>query len=164
MRKWTSWPGFCKMIKERDGFKCLECGDAREMIEIERNEKVHNWGVREPFRRKEDYRIVKSWISNLEVDHIKEVAAGGDMWDLKNCRTLCYKCHKKKTKHFNSKRKTISAVEDGKQSTLEGLNGTEKMAEEVPDLRVEEDTSQPIIRDEMPEVSVHQQDKGSGGI
>ncbi len=34
----------------------------------------------------------------LEVDHIVPIVQGGDMWDEKNLRTLCNKCHKKKTK------------------------------------------------------------------
>jgi len=34
----------------------------------------------------------------LEVDHKKPVALGGDMWDIDNLQTLCYGCHKVKTK------------------------------------------------------------------
>lgn len=34
---------------------------------------------------------------NMEVDHIKPVAIGGDQWEKKNLRTLCHSCHLKKT-------------------------------------------------------------------
>ena len=34
----------------------------------------------------------------MEVDHIVPIAQGGDMWDMNNMKTLCKKCHKKKTK------------------------------------------------------------------
>ncbi len=33
----------------------------------------------------------------LEVDHIKPVALGGDMFDENNLKVLCYTCHKEKT-------------------------------------------------------------------
>lgn len=35
---------------------------------------------------------------SFEVDHIKPVALGGDMFDEKNLQVLCYSCHKEKTK------------------------------------------------------------------
>lgn len=34
----------------------------------------------------------------LQVDHILAIVNGGEMWDEKNLQTLCYNCHKKKTK------------------------------------------------------------------
>jgi 5-methylcytosine-specific restriction endonuclease McrA len=40
----------------------------------------------------------KWYFTAIEVDHIKPVAAGGDMWDEANMRCLCATCHKKKTK------------------------------------------------------------------
>ena len=36
--------------------------------------------------------------NSFEVDHIKAVALGGDMFDEKNLKVLCYPCHKEKTK------------------------------------------------------------------
>lgn len=36
--------------------------------------------------------------SNMQVDHIRPVALGGDEWDLDNLQTLCNLCHKEKTK------------------------------------------------------------------
>ncbi len=48
----------------------------------------------------------------FEVDHIKAVALGGDMWSKDNLRVLCVDCHKVKTKedmgkikYFNRKKK-----------------------------------------------------------
>jgi len=35
-----------------------------------------------------------------EVDHIKEIAVGGDPFDKANLQALCRQCHKKKTVHF----------------------------------------------------------------
>ncbi len=34
----------------------------------------------------------------LQVDHIKAIVNGGDMWDENNLQTLCINCHKRKTK------------------------------------------------------------------
>lgn len=39
----------------------------------------------------------------LEVDHVIELAAGGDD-SIENLQVLCKECHKKKTSAFNSKR------------------------------------------------------------
>ena len=36
--------------------------------------------------------------SKLEVDHIKAIMNGGNMWDDNNLQTLCHKCHVKKTR------------------------------------------------------------------
>ena len=44
---------------------------------------------------------------NLEVDHIKAIVNGGDMWDEKNLRAICHKCHVKKTKSDLYKRKYV---------------------------------------------------------
>jgi len=35
-----------------------------------------------------------------EVDHIREIAAGGDPFDKSNLQALCHNCHKKKTVRF----------------------------------------------------------------
>lgn len=35
---------------------------------------------------------------NLEVDHIKAIMNGGEMWDENNLQILCKECHNKKTK------------------------------------------------------------------
>jgi len=52
----------------------------------------------------------------FEIDHIKAVINGGDMWDEKNLQVLCDECHKKKTKEdmLERKRKKI------KTKVLEG--------------------------------------------
>ncbi|MGA1975789.1 MAG: HNH endonuclease signature motif containing protein [Conexivisphaerales archaeon] len=39
-----------------------------------------------------------------EVDHIKEIALGGDPFDKTNLQALCHRCHKEKTAEFLSKR------------------------------------------------------------
>ena len=47
--------------------------------------------------------------SPLEVDHVVAIVNGGDMWNENNLRTVCKKCHAKKTgedvKKFNKERK-----------------------------------------------------------
>ena len=56
----------------------------------------------------------KKWF-HLEVDHIKAVALGGEMWEEENLQTLCSDCHKIKTKNDMSlikiNRKTIQTVQ-----------------------------------------------------
>jgi len=54
----------------------------------------------------------------FEVDHIKAVALGGDMFDEKNLQVLCYTCHKDKTKTDVKK-----IAELRKREKLEGKNG-----------------------------------------
>jgi len=39
-----------------------------------------------------------------EVDHIKEIALGGDPFDKSNLQALCSRCHKEKTARFLSER------------------------------------------------------------
>jgi len=46
----------------------------------------------------------------LEVDHVIELAVGGDN-DIGNLQVLCKECHKRKTSIFNSKRMTKSPTE-----------------------------------------------------
>ena len=42
---------------------------------------------------------------DLQVDHIKAIVNGGDMWNKNNLQTLCIDCHKKKTKEDLKERK-----------------------------------------------------------
>jgi 5-methylcytosine-specific restriction endonuclease McrA len=45
--------------------------------------------------------------TGFEVDHIKALCNGGDMWDTSNWRVLCSECHKKKTSQDLKDRKRI---------------------------------------------------------
>lgn len=88
-----------------DNYRCVICGFDPKDFSKQLEEKF-------PFRwRHEDYEnnwkkrieyIESKGFSNnqayLEVDHIKPIKMGGDPLDLKNQQTLCYPCHKKKTK------------------------------------------------------------------
>jgi 5-methylcytosine-specific restriction enzyme A len=89
MKRFTSWTVLRKVCFERDGYTCVKCGDGRKKIAIKR---IPRWDDAEHTFR----------ISNLQADHITEVANGGAMWDLDNLQTLCVKCHQEKTSQFNS--------------------------------------------------------------
>ena len=41
--------------------------------------------------------VLCSKAGRLEVDHIRRLRDGGEMWDLHNLQTLCRKCHFSKT-------------------------------------------------------------------
>lgn len=77
-------------------------------------DRLINWG-RNADLRQELYRGLEYNPPSFEIDHIKAVCLGGDMWDKNNMRVLCNECHKKKTKEDHRKRKLI----DG-QSNLDG--------------------------------------------
>lgn len=58
---------------------------------------------------KRDKRCVKCGSTkDLEIDHIKALINGGDMWDKNNLRVLCHKCHVKKTKHDFYEKKYVA--------------------------------------------------------
>lgn len=63
------------------------------------------WQIKEEHGISRGYDIFRKEYFTVEVDHIIAVALGGDMWDEKNCRVLCNKCHKKKTKEDMKKLK-----------------------------------------------------------
>ena len=84
MSEYTNWQQFARKILRRDNYTCVICGDQTKYVERTFKNGMFK-GYTEP-------------VSNLEVDHINEVADGGEMWDENNCRTLCLKCHRKKTK------------------------------------------------------------------
>lgn len=68
-----------------------------------------NWKVTEEFGLPR-ISFDKEWF-NVEVDHIKAVALGGEMWDIKNMQTLCTDCHKEKTKDDMKKLKILKKEE-----------------------------------------------------
>jgi len=65
------WDAFRHQVFERDKGKCTECG----------------------------VKIMSALNQDLmyEVDHIHAISLGGSCFDLENVRTLCRKCHNKKT-------------------------------------------------------------------
>ena len=91
MMPFTSWSFLAAKILKRDNYTCKKCGFTYDVM------------LRE---------------GKLQVDHIIEVAAGGDMWDESNLQTLCDKCHMAKTKEFLSNRKNIENLRSGKQKDL----------------------------------------------
>ncbi len=113
MSEYTNWQSLRRKCLKRDGYRCVKCGDDREEIAIKitrRNainlhEVIKNWNLKITPRINIKYEKsqVERTVTNLEADHIKEIADGGDQWDINNLQTLCYKCHKQKTSLFNSK-------------------------------------------------------------
>ena len=67
----------------------------------------HCWKFRSSVPEKKSGKYVE-----LEIDHIKAVCLGGDMWDEENLRALCIDCHKKKTK---SDLKYLKKIRDNKK-------------------------------------------------
>ena len=70
------------------------------------------WRLREMYPEFPDERYVfeKEYFV-LEIDHIKAVALGGEMWDKKNLQVLCNFCHRKKTKEDIKKIKIMKKQE-----------------------------------------------------
>ncbi|MCI1212090.1 MAG: HNH endonuclease [Bifidobacterium tibiigranuli] len=58
-----------------------------------------------------------------EVDHIREVADGGALYDLANAQTLCHQCHLKKTYAMARKRR----LERERRSAAEESSGVDAM-------------------------------------
>ncbi len=56
---------------------------------------------------------------DLQADHIKPIALGGDQWDINNIQTLCDTCHKIKTKQdmksIAELRRTEKKLSNGQQ-------------------------------------------------
>lgn len=60
--------------------------------------------VRTQAFKRDNYTCVKCGDVADTVDHIQELADGGDEFDLGNCQSLCTPCHKEKTAAFLSAR------------------------------------------------------------
>jgi 5-methylcytosine-specific restriction protein A len=68
-----------------------------------------------------------------EVDHIREIAAGGDPFDKSNLQALCSRCHKEKTARFLSRRRG-SALRVGVRSPRAPTEGRSGRSTEELDL------------------------------
>ena len=89
----------------KDNYKCVKCGFNEKDFLKELNEKFPiTWPLR---GRSGDMKgrqkcIESKGFSNnqayMEIDHILPIKMGGDPLDIANQQTLCYPCHKKKTK------------------------------------------------------------------
>jgi len=107
LKKEINWNLKREEIIKRDNHTCQLCGDDREYIKEMRNVYDRDFTGRNCFQlpKRKKVRMVLETVTNLEVDHIIEVADGGDMWADDNLRTACIKCHKKKTKDSAKKRR-----------------------------------------------------------
>ena len=90
-------PVCCKYKSLFEKFKRVYCSDkcAREY-----QSKWITWnGLRNKILERDRHKCNHcGFKGSLEVDHIKAIVNGGDMWDEDNVQALCKKCHNKKTK------------------------------------------------------------------
>lgn len=113
--------GIMYSIIERDGSKCVKCGfdpkifnkKLKELFPFEKY-KLMDWKNRDKMTKKQnDYVKSLGYSSNhalIEVDHIKAIKMGGDPFNYDNLQTLCYKCHKIKTKEDMGKMAKMNAI------------------------------------------------------
>ena len=88
----------------KDDYKCIKCGfNVREFkAELEKRfpwrygiDNIPSWKKRIKYIESLGFSTNQAY---LEIDHIKPIKMGGDPLDINNQQTLCYPCHKKKTK------------------------------------------------------------------
>jgi len=75
--------------------------------------------IREEYGIPSRYDIFHNQYFHLDVDHIRAVCLGGEMWDKKNLQLLCTNCHKVKTKDDMKKLRIKHKQE--KNQTLEHI-------------------------------------------
>ncbi len=103
-------------ILERDQYKCVKCGfDEREFNKIleKKFPGMWDWRNNSTWQKRVKYIESKGFSNNqayLEVDHIKSIRMGGNPFDPKNQQTLCYRCHKEKTKDDVRKISHVNAI------------------------------------------------------
>lgn len=102
-------------IFDRDQYKCVKCGFNEKEFQKELDKKFNPYDWRKPAIRKKRNEYIESMgfslnQAYLEIDHIIAVRMGGDPIDPDNLQTLCYPCHKKKTKQDITKISNINAV------------------------------------------------------
>jgi 5-methylcytosine-specific restriction enzyme A len=102
--KITTNPGYVRdCVLERDHGVCQECGldcvktkDGISYLDMEYHEKdklLQSWGI-------------KDWSRSLwEAHHIVAVSQGGGECGLDNYQTLCWRCHRLKTRELRRKRR-----------------------------------------------------------
>ena len=79
------WPYVKRAVARRAKGRCEGCGWSPEKDPEKRWWVPENGGL------------------HFEFDHIAEIAAGGDPLDVANVQLLCRRCHKEKTRRFNSR-------------------------------------------------------------
>src|SRR3990167_1549346 len=102
-----------KERKEFEVFRDKELNKLSEEYEKDYNEIMNDiaffrrdkWELSKQFEKQYPDVFSHDYISpSFEVDHIKAIMNGGDMWDINNLQTLCKDCHKQKTKSdFNAR-------------------------------------------------------------
>lgn len=85
--------------KRRKDWRCCSTACTQEYIKTA----YKSWPViRDQALKRDNYTCVRCWCNGsdikLEGDHIVPVALGGDEFDVDNVQTLCFECHKEKTK------------------------------------------------------------------
>lgn len=98
-------------ILSKDDFTCRECGFDLRKFQEELSKKFP-WG-KDLGKKRDKYIESKGFSLNqarLEIDHIIPVRMGGDPVVSKNQQTLCYRCHKEKSKKDVGQIAQINAV------------------------------------------------------
>src|SRR5690349_15155628 len=52
----------------------------------------------------------RKFIPATDVDHVKAITDGGEVWDLANLRSLCHACHSRKTRYIEQLHKEHVSV------------------------------------------------------
>lgn len=103
-----TWEQRREQIIKRDKYTCKNCGKGN-LPWVEWEDRYYVWLNAK--NAKGEYLGTEQWMYiretndhepgkiKLEVDHIKAVVNGGEMWDEKNLQTLCHACHVWKTKN-----------------------------------------------------------------
>jgi len=104
-------------ILSRDQYKCVKCGFDSKKFQEELNKRYpwNSWDWRDHKIGNKRIKYIESLgFSNnqafMEIDHIKPIRMGGDPVDPNNQQSLCYPCHKKKTKEDVKQIASINAV------------------------------------------------------
>lgn len=117
-----------KERKEIDVFRDIELQKLSERYEEDYKDIMDDislfsrikWELEKQFGKAYPEIFAYSWRNpTFDVDHIKAIVNGGDMWDENNLRCLCEECHKRKTKLDMKKRtkgnRQIHAVKESKE-------------------------------------------------
>jgi len=111
IKEWLSNPDNIKLLEEHRDTQLVEWSKQwderyKSLMDDEWLLTHHYWEM----TGKNNHDLFKGKIPDrvtFDVDHIKALCNGGDMWDESNLQVLCNECHKKKTKSDLNERKRL---------------------------------------------------------